>query len=128
MDAESPPARAPAPAKPAAPVQANFFQEISMTKMGENMGKTINQAIVTSTFVGRKTPTSESSESSESESESELMCGSDIFHPYALDLQQLNPNHFQVEVEAVKPKTLPDAKFKDSDRRAVELWWEKPCL
>ena len=92
------------------------------------MGKTINQAIVTSTFVGRKTPTSESSESSESESESELMCGSDIFHPYALDLQQLNPNHFQVEVEAVKPKTLPDAKFKDSDRRAVELWWEKPCL
>ena len=27
----------------------------------------------------------------------------------------LNRNHFQVEVEAVKPKTLPDAKFKDSD-------------
>jgi hypothetical protein len=40
VDAESPPALAPAPAKPAAPVQANFFQEISMTKMGENMGKT----------------------------------------------------------------------------------------
>ena len=56
------------------------------------------------------------------------MFSSDIFHRYSLDSQrQLNPNHFQVDVEAVKPKTLPDAKFKDGDGRVVELLWEKPC-